>query len=52
MTVHVKDMTLHQARQYEAELVKQMRYAPASEFEVIGWDLQEVRQRILDLIGE
>jgi hypothetical protein len=52
MTVHVKDMTLYQAREYETELVKQMRYARASEFEVIGWDLDEVRERIRFLTGE
>ena len=52
MTVHVKDMTLYQAREYEAQLVKQMRYAHHSDFEVIGWDLDEVRQRISFLTGE
>ena len=52
MTVYVKDMTLYQAREYEAELVKQMRYAHPSEFEVIGWDIDEVRERIRFLTGE
>lgn len=52
MTVYVKDMTLYQARQHEAELLKQLRYAPPSEFEVIGWDLDEVRERISFLTGE
>jgi hypothetical protein len=52
MTVYVKDMTLYQAREHEAELIKQMRYARASEFEVIGWDIEEVRERIRFLTGE
>lgn len=52
MSVYVKDMTLYQAREHEADLVRQLKYARASEFEVIGWELEEVRQRISFLTGE
>lgn len=50
--MYVKDMTLFQLRQHEAALVKEMRYASPADFEIIGFDLQEVRDRIAYLTGQ